>query len=135
MSFIIFSVEKNCNSDENNRQATSSLAGILSCNNVNFKFVTGCYKNTFESSCIVSAAHEGLVAEICQLFNQDCYLKVDDNRNASLVFCTGDVASVGLFQNVAKSVAESLPNYTKDGNSYWVASKELYPKPAFKSFL
>ena len=133
MSFIIFSVERIYRDYKANERAVIAVMGLLSANQVNYKTVDGCYGNTQEVSFLVQATHEKLVSDICKLYDQDCYLKVDNNRNACLVFPNGEETSVGLFQNVAKSVAESLPNYTKDGSNYWVASKELYPKPSFKS--
>lgn len=135
MSFIIFSVSRINYDRETQNQADLTAVSILSVNKVNFKHVNGCYGNYAEQSYLVSAAHEKLVSEICKLYNQNCYLKVDDNRNASLVFPNGEETSVGFWQGVCKSVAESHANYTEHCGHYYVASKELLPKPSFKSSL
>ena len=135
MSFLIFSVERVNLSHDQQYIANSSVCSILSLNQVNFKRVNGCYANHTEQSYLVSAVHEKLVAELCSLYNQDCYLKVDDNRNAVLVFPSGEETSIGLWQGVGKAVAESHANYTEHCGHYYVASKDLLPKPSFKSSL
>lgn len=133
MSFIIFSVERINRDYKANERAVITAINLLSQNNVNFKTVEGRYGGSSEVSFLVAATHERLVADLCKQFDQDCYIKVDDNKNSSLIYPSGDETPIGLFQQVTRSVAESLPNYTKDNDNYYVASTKLYPRPSFKS--
>ena len=133
MGFIIFSVDRSELRPDQNKTSRLWLIDELYHNNIKFKIVDGCYEGKTEKSYLVSDIHESFVKSVCDITKQDCYLKVDNNKNSEIVNKYGDSVAIGLFQNVTKAVAESLSAYTKDGDNYWIASKEIYPKPAFKS--
>ena len=135
MGFIIFSVDRSELRQDQNKNRRLWLIDQLYHNSIKFKIIDGCYEGVTEQSYLVSDIHEGFVKEVCNITKQDCYLKVDDNKNSEVINKHGDSVSIGLFQNVAKVTAESLQAYTKDGDNYWVASKKLYPKPSYKSWV
>jgi hypothetical protein len=132
MGFIIFSVDRSELRPDQNKVSRIWLLEQFCVHDIKYKTVEGCYQGSTETSYLVSDTHEAFVKSVCDITKQDCYLRVDNNKNSEIVNKYGDSVSIGLFQNVNKATAESLRAYTKDGDEYYVASKDLFPRPSFK---
>ena len=145
MGFIIFSVHQAQLDRDTNNFNQSKVAKLLDSVCVGWEYVAGCYKGIHEGSFLVANNEnsEDMVQSLCDLFNQESYLKVDNNKNTSLcswkelgegefTYFDRVESSVGLFQQVCRSIAESLGNYTRHGDNYYVASKDLFPRPSYK---
>lgn len=133
MGFIIFSVDRSELREDQNLTSRSWLVDQLTNAGIPFQMLNGCYEGRTEKSYLVADIQESIVKKICEITKQDCYIKVDNNKNAEIVNKWGDAISIGLWQQVTRSVAESLSGYTKFRNDYYVASTTLYPRPAYKS--
>lgn len=139
MGFIIFSASRSESSTLENIAATRIVERILKHKGIPYKAVNGYYKGVHEVSLLVADKHVSLIKQLCQLFEQESYLLVDDNRNAELHFMTGILGvthwnRLGLWQNVCKSIAESQDSYTSDEHgNYWICSQDLYPRPSLGS--
>jgi hypothetical protein len=137
MRHIVFSVQKSEFTVEHNSFNHATVKDFLQEHDVKFIEVNGCYEGKPELSLLVSDTQESLVKTLCFAYRQDCYLHVDQNGNATLKFTTGvahsaNEASIGVWQQVCRSVAESQIAYTEFNGSYYVCSKDNLPSPAFK---
>lgn len=132
-NFIIFSVEKGYRTPEANSNIVDLTKLLLKdLHKINFKTVKGVYRGESEVSFVVSRVHEATISSLCKLFDQDCYLTVDNNNNAELVFPGGESTPVGRWQGVTRAIAVSHDSYTESDGNYYVASPNLYPSPAYK---
>lgn len=96
---------------------------LLTKHKVVWQEIEGCYKGVRESSFLVidTGAHvEHLVRFMSKLFKQECYLELDQDRNARLVY-QDSVAEIGILKGVSKPVA-----FSKDAWSYSPVLDQYY---------
>ena len=133
MGFIIFSAESSSRTQLENQNATLAAKILLNHHRVLYKNVEGCYKGTTEQSFLVADCHDTIVDLLRELFEQESYLHVDNNRNATLCYRYGGGHTIGIWQNVCKSTALAQDSYTVCDGHYWICSPDLYPTPALSS--
>jgi len=113
---IIMSAERFDASMGQNSIATDELRAALASSNYSFKEVLGMYKGVSETSFFVEYNNGGALADLNSLasfYDQESILHLDEDRNASLVYCDSDEETkVGLFQAIDKSEAFKLDAYT-----------------------
>jgi hypothetical protein len=137
---IIFSAFQSDHSKASNDFNHSNVKTFLSGLDVKFLEVDGVYNSVAERSILVSGDQAELVERLCRLYNQDCFLRVDSNNNAELIFISpngigGARAPLGVWQNVCRSVAESHECYTRHGDNFYVCSPKNLPTPSLGSRL
>jgi hypothetical protein len=133
MGFIIFSASSSSRTQLENQNATLAAKILLNHHRALYKNVEGCYKGGHEVSFLVADNHIELIELLCHLFEQESFLLVDDNRNATLRYEDLRRRNIGLWQNVCKSVALAQDSYTVCDGHYWICSPDLYPTPALSS--
>ena len=95
-----------------NSMAHDKLLGILKTKDIPFKEVDGKYAGVMESSVVISSDYESDVALICDLFNQESCLYLDQDRNATLVFQDNKRQAIGIWEATSEADALRLDNYT-----------------------
>ena len=91
-TFFIFSTKTESTTPKEEIQREEELEGVLHSYNIRFKRVTGSYKGVTESSyLVVGNDKERVVAELAKAFEQECYLKVDETRQATLIGQLGNI--------------------------------------------
>lgn len=96
----------------------------------NVKKVKGCYKDQMEDAYILVLTcnfQEDLklidrLERLCKHYNQESYLIVEENRDASLVYLDGGgkIERIGKFVRSNPAEAISLGNWTLDGSTFWI---------------
>lgn len=78
--------------------------------------VIGSYKGVVEQSFCVEARTKvdvDYIKMLCAMFNQESFLVVNNNRQASLYFLQSkEVTPIGMFQSVGKDIATKLEAWT-----------------------
>jgi hypothetical protein len=122
--FIILSAcqGKDIQSDESN---TSKLEKSLIERGYLFKRVLGCYGSKKEVSFYVQSNDIRDLLGLSQVYNQECILFVDADRQASLIRSNGflrQVDKIGTFQQVKQFEALTSQSYTYDheNNGYYI---------------
>ena len=111
--FFILSAENANDSGRSNLYATHELETILNDYEIPYKMVEGHYNGHREDAfLIVGHGHEALVGKLAKDFKQECYLRVDENREARLVFPQGS-EGIGKWQEHHGALGE-IKSYTKD---------------------
>ena len=132
---IIFSVfQANCPAVTNEYNHKFALS-TLKIEGIKYEVVHGVYKGNSELSILVSADSEWLVSRLCSIFNQECYLHVNDSDTATLIDGTGHAVELGLWQQVCRSVAQTYDNYTESNDNYYVCDNKLLPSLNYNSCL
>jgi hypothetical protein len=98
-----------------------------------FKVVEGVYRGESELSILVPVINQvfdlATVEQLAHIYDQQCILFVDSDRNAELRFMVksfdaslNQVKSekLGKFVATTKGIATQCENYTKDGNDYYI---------------
>ena len=118
---IIFSVEKDSSTLQDNRARSYSLRFLLKSFGVPFKEVAGRYKGYYERSFVVHAKHEPLIAALCWAGNQDTYLYLNEYRDAYLTGVTKSYDHPARTHMGKWVHAHSKPegDYTRDGEHYY----------------
>lgn len=84
----------------------------------------GVYKNESETCFIVpwTEKAEKAVQELCQAYEQECYLYVDSRSQGLLKRPNGDyMCEVGKMSECSKEEAVKYENYTRIGDKFYVA--------------
>ena len=112
---------------------TYELIDKLKYNEFNFKQVTGCYNNTKELSFYVTIGDGSWsretdlkkLLEYAKFYNQESILYVDSDRQAKLIFATGETINIGTFKQVPKAFALQHIAYTHDleHNGYYITTE------------
>lgn len=138
-SHIIFSVYQANYSDQSNQFNHENTLGLLEGLGVKYIEVKGVYNGSAETSILVSSSQKQLVERICRLYRQECFLNVDENNNAELIFTTekneGKRIGLGVWQQATKAVAESFDGYTQHGDEYYVCTPKNLPLIGLRSRL
>jgi hypothetical protein len=137
---IIFSVFQSDKTNEVNRFNHNKALTFLTQNGVKYVEVDGCYKDSIEQSILISINHEAVANLLCNIYKQECYLKVDGNGNASLVYSNGSKigyssSNIGVWQQVTESVARSKDAYTHHRGSFYICDTINHPTPSLGSRL
>lgn len=120
--FVILSAFKDSLSTEANMHRHAVVEETLTNNGYGFKQVEGVYKGTSELSYVVvyhTPAQYQFLLNLAKALEQECILDVDSQRDATLVYTTGDIVPIGRFLNVGEMQAKSMESYTRDGENYY----------------
>lgn len=82
---IIFSVFQGKNSADNNYTEHQDVQSVLQVKGIKYKEVDGRFNKIYEKALVVNAENETFITEVCKINNQECYLYLDQDRNAYLV--------------------------------------------------
>ena len=113
---VIFSAYNDYRDNHSNITRNLKLKDTLTSENINYKEVVGRYKGVFEMSLVVNVKDTNelqRIQELSDLYDQDCILHLDANRNATLLFNDSTKeTSIGKFQACSEMIAKKLDSYT-----------------------
>ena len=113
---IIFSVCKGIDEKRDN-EATAEVIKRLTLNNIPFKLVQGCYCGVEAQSFLAEVGDlvkHHCVRSICEQYNQESFLFLDEDRNAKIVPIHHGISLRGKFIQVSEERAKAGLYYTKD---------------------
>ena len=132
-AFVIFSVFQSRLSKDENLENHKKVLNHLKTFGLRFKVVEGVYRGESELSILVPVINQvfdlSTVEQLAHIYDQQCILFVDSDRNAELRFMVksfdaslNQVKSekLGKFIATTKGIATQCENYTKDGNDYYI---------------
>ena len=132
-AFVIFSVFQSRLSKDENLENHKKVLRHLKDFGLKFKVVEGVYRGESELSILVPVINQvfdlSTVEQLAHIYDQQCILFVDSDRNAELRFMVksfdaslNQVKSekLGKFVATTKGIATQCENYTKDGNDYYI---------------
>ena len=132
-AFFIFSVFQTRLSKDENLENHRKVLNHLKTFGLKFKVVEGVYRGESELSILVPVINQvfdySTVEQLAHIYDQQCILFVDSDRNAELRFMVksfdaslNQVKSekLGKFIATTKGIATQCENYTKDGNDYYI---------------
>ena len=132
-AFVIFSVFQTRLSKDENLENHKKVLKHLKTFGLRFKVVEGVYRGESELSILVPVINQvfdySTVEQLAHIYDQQCILFVDSERNAELRFMVksfdaslNQVKSekLGKFIATTKGIATQCENYTKDGNDYYI---------------
>ena len=132
-AFVIFSVFQSRLSKDENLENHKKVLRHLKTFGLRFKVVEGVYRGESELSILVPVINQvfdySTVEQLAHIYDQQCILFVDSERNAELRFMVksfdaslNQVKSekLGKFVATTKGIATQCENYTKDGNDYYI---------------
>ena len=132
-AFVIFSVFQSRLSKDENLENHRKVLNHLKTFGLKFKVVEGVYRGESELSILVPVINQvfdySTVEQLAHIYDQQCILFVDSERNAELRFMVksfdaslNQVKSekLGKFVATTKGIATQCENYTKDGNDYYI---------------
>ena len=132
-AFVIFSVFQTRLSKDENLENHRKVLNHLKTFGLKFKVVEGVYRGESELSILVPVINQvfdySTVEQLAHIYDQQCILFVDSDRNAELRFMVksfdaslNQVKSekLGKFIATTKGIATQCENYTKDGNDYYI---------------
>ena len=132
-AFVIFSVFQSRLSKDENLENHKKVLKHLKTFGLRFKVVEGVYRGESELSILVPVINQvfdySTVEQLAHIYDQQCILFVDSERNAELRFMVksfdaslNQVKSekLGKFVATTKGIATQCENYTKDGNDYYI---------------
>ena len=132
-AFVIFSVFQSRLSKDENLENHKKVLKHLKTFGLRFKVVEGVYRGESELSILVPVINQvfdySTVDQLAHIYDQQCILFVDSERNAELRFMVksfdaslNQVKSekLGKFIATTKGIATQCENYTKDGNDYYI---------------
>jgi len=120
-SFIIISAEQSNASKDYNEFNTGQLIAYFDEMNVSYKQVIGVYKTDIETSFVVTGMSNEQATSLCRIFGQVCYLAVDKDRHAFLVY-NERIEDIGKFRCLDSNDKDKLlpDSYTKDGDNIYI---------------
>lgn len=120
---LILTAEQAGKSFESNRQATETMAGVLSDLGIPHKQTLGVFEGVENQSFVVVVRNQEELESIKSLafgsFNQDAVLHQDANGRASLFYSNGTRKSIGKLEQVSST--DGLTNYTMMGGAIYTA--------------
>ena len=132
-AFVIFSVFQSRLSKDENLENHKKVLRHLKDFGLKFKVVEGVYRGETELSILVPVINQvfdySTIEQLAHIYDQQCILFVDSERNAELRFMVksfdaslNQVKSekLGKFVATTKGIATQCENYTKDGNDYYI---------------
>ena len=132
-AFVIFSVFQSRLSHQDNMDNHKKVLRHLKDFGLRFKVVEGVYRGESELSILVPVINQvfdySTIEQLAHIYDQQCILFVDSERNAELRFMVksfdaslNQVKSekLGKFVATTKGIATQCENYTKDGNDYYI---------------
>ena len=132
-AFVIFSVFQSRLSKADNMDNHKKVLNHLKTFGLKFKGVEGVYRGESELSILVPVINQvfdySTIEQLAHIYDQQCILFVDSERNAELRFMVksfdaslNQVKSekLGKFVATTKGIATQCENYTKDGNDYYI---------------
>ena len=132
-AFVIFSVFQTRLSKDENLENHKKVLRHLKDFGLKFKVVEGVYRGESELSILVPVINQvfdySTIEQLAHIYDQQCILFVDSERNAELRFMVksfdaslNQVKSekLGKFIATTKGIATQCENYTKDGNDYYI---------------
>ena len=132
-AFVIFSVFQTRLSKDENLENHKKVLRHLKDFGLKFKVVEGVYRGESELSILVPVINQvfdySTIEQLAHIYDQQCILFVDSDRNAELRFMVkafdaslNQVKSekLGKFIATTKGIATQCENYTKDGNDYYI---------------
>ena len=132
-AFVIFSLFQSRLSKDENLEDHKKVLRHLKDFGLKFKVVEGVYRGESELSILVPVINQvfdlSTVEQLAHIYDQQCILFVDSDRNAELRFMVksfdaslNQVKSekLGKFIATTKGIATQCENYTKDGNDYYI---------------
>lgn len=129
---VIMSAERSNLDEHENDNRTRFLLGWLHCKGYSFKKVVGSYEGSQEISFLIDVDANtndvGLLINMGERLEQDSVLLIDDQNQATLVFCKDkSELNLGTMIEVSEQVAKNQSNFTwdKELNKYYVTRTEL----------
>lgn len=124
---LIFSVFNETNNYVNNVDNHVRVLDVLKLNSIPYVELTGSYNGKLERSFLITnvKTHRPIVEKLCSEYKQDCYLELDIDRHAELVFPNGDRQSKGYLVSVSETEARSSGNYVYSPvvNQYYITKE------------
>lgn len=120
---IIFSVYQADKSEAENLNKHYDERLLLENTGIEYIETLGVYNGVKERSLIVDAKYESLIRDITAIHNQECYLLLDQDRNASLVTPKGVSKSIGIFKAVPDSYNGDYTQNISGGTKYAVVKE------------
>ena len=116
--FVIVSANTKKQSSVDAFKQSHSLKNHLTNSEISFKIVSGQYEGKTEISFLIPNISEREALNIAIMFNQECILVVDENREAKLVFTDGSESTyLGYFMG-----GESDDNFTIDDGVKYICT-------------
>ena len=133
-AFVIFSVFQSRLSHQDNMDNHKKVLRHLKDFGLKFKVVEGVYRGESELSILVPVINQvfdySTIEQLAHIYDQQCILFVDSERNAELRFMVKAFDAslnelpksekLGKFISTTKGIATQCENYTKDGNDYYI---------------
>ena len=133
-AFVIFSVFQTRLSKDENLENHKKVLRHLKTFGLRFKVVEGVYRGETELSIMVPVINQvfdySTVEQLAHIYDQQCILFVDSDRNAELRFMVKAFDAslnelpksekLGKFIATTKGIATQCNSYTKDGNDYYI---------------
>lgn len=90
---------------------------------VQFKRVEGCFQGNKETSFVVPAVHEKFIRKLCDKYNQEYYLFINKQRQATLI-SHNSTRVIGKFVRICKHELSTYDSWTYDSaaNQYWAVT-------------
>lgn len=122
--FYIISAHISEVDDVENYIRTEWLRRSLNKEDLSYKEVLGVYQEQSEVSFLVVTQDLTLMLELAELYNQECLLLSDKNRECSLIY-PGDQPPVyvGKWSEVSSIEAINSGNYTRADGKYYITRK------------
>lgn len=99
---IIFSVFQHDKDSFDNLDAHNKLKDKLKAKHIKFVETMGQYKGTKELSLVLDASYIDKIKFVLAFYNQESYLYLDQDRNATLVY-NDKIESIGVFREVPEA--------------------------------
>jgi len=115
---IIFSVYQAAQPDNQNLRRHNQLLEVLKGANIAYIETLGMYKGITERSLVIDAKYESFVQRATTKTNQESYLYLDQDRNATLVMSTGEHIKLGVFKAVKDDYVGDYTQNINGGHKY-----------------
>ena len=110
---LIFSGERSNLSKYENDCRTMAIGQLLDSMKIPFNRALGSYQGIIENSFIVYTDHESTVKDLCKAFDQDCYLKIENDGHSSLWNSQGElITNLGTMRTYPNSFQTKLTAFT-----------------------
>lgn len=105
---------------DDNEARHADLIQELTSRGVSFREVEGVFNGEVEKSVLLSGSYSEVVHQLCDKFEQECYLQVDCWEAAHLRDKKGDILAAGEWRKAKREEALGVDHTEWNGNYYVV---------------
>jgi hypothetical protein len=125
---IVFSVYQAAMPNSFNVGSHEIARDVLKFNNAQYVECLGVYDGSQEQSFVLNAEHESLVQNLCQVYEQECYMYLEPHMHGlyKAYFVWLNDTTVKEFQGYLRSVPKEVAlaadgySYRADLDTYWI---------------